>query len=139
MVKTAKDDRLVIRMPQALREWIDAKADEVGLDAASWVRMRLTLEMRGMPPAPAAPETFVLDTTNWPAASITQPADRTVAQPLDPAALDALVSEGLAAAEAHGLTEPVESEEGQAETMRLGEPSRATMRNLVANGSARPL
>jgi hypothetical protein len=129
MAKTSKDERLVIRMPSELREWIDAQAEEIGLDAAAWVRMRLTQQMRGKLTAPLA---GAVDGGHQ-----FKPVE---AAQVDPAVLDALIDEGLAAADAQGLTSAVESpnDAPQAETMRLGEPSRATMRSFVGNGSVRP-
>jgi hypothetical protein len=137
MVKTSKDERLVIRMPTELREWIDTQAEEIGLDAAAWVRMRLTQQMRGKAVGDLGREGQSVD---WAISRVIRKVDADPAPPLDPAALDALIDEGLAAADEQGLTTPVESTDdpAQSETMRLGEPSRATMRNLVGNGSVRP-
>lgn len=130
MAKASNDERLVIRMPKELREWIDAQASDLGLDAATWVRMRLTQAMKG--PAATAPVLFGAEPV---AHSVPEPT-----QPIDPAVIDSLIGEGLAAADAQGLTQPAEStdDEGTAETVRLGAPSRATMRNLVGNGAPRP-
>ena len=55
----AKDSRIVVRMSNELREWLDVESKKMELDSAAWVRMQLTGMKNGAPTLatpPCAPE-----------------------------------------------------------------------------------
>ena len=90
--KARKSIPVPIELPAVVKAWVDVQAEELGLDAATWIRMKLVLMSKGAQP----PETELPD---WRQVERVPPS-------VEESALDAIVGEKLADAEAAGAAEP---------------------------------
>ena len=87
--KARKSIPVPVELPAIVKAWVDAQAEELGLDAATWIRMKLVLMSKGA----QLPETELPD---WRQVERAPPS-------VEESALDAIVGEKLADAEAGGL------------------------------------
>jgi len=90
--KARKSIPVPVELPAVVKAWVDAQAEELGLDAATWIRMRLVLMSKGA----QLPEAELPD---WRQVERAPPS-------VEESALDAIVGEKLADAEASGAAEP---------------------------------
>ena len=81
----AKDSRIVVRMSNELREWLDVESKKMELDSAAWVRMQLTSMKNGAPPPLAQQPSGWLDRADDPSVDI----DAMVGETMATAGLDA--------------------------------------------------
>lgn len=114
----SKDIGILVAIPPELKAWVDSQAEDIGLNAAIWIRMLVfqARKRRGAAPKSAVVETDVAEIfaptrfvepvpqphadDDW-----RGPVDDETEPPTDPAAVEALVAGRLAEAEAQGLTQ----------------------------------
>jgi len=101
--KARKSIPVPIELPAIVKAWVDAQAEELGLDAATWIRMRLVLMSKEEPAL--IPFEFATGSIDF-ATGRRIPDTRSAPPPVEESALDAIVGEKLADAEASGAAEP---------------------------------
>jgi hypothetical protein len=83
-----KDAGIVVAIPPDLKEWVDAQAEDIGVNAAIWIRMLVfaARKGRGAPAAPVAPVHAALPA---PSGEVTVLQWRDGVQPLHGASIEA--------------------------------------------------
>jgi hypothetical protein len=54
----SKDIGIVVALPPALKEWVDAQAEDIGVNAAIWIRMLVVAAAKGRNALPQGPIAF---------------------------------------------------------------------------------